>query len=791
MKTGTEELREAMHRAGLDYAGPIIADGRLHRFKADGDHNRNSWFVLFPGNTTIPAAGAFGCWKRGFQETWSAKCREKLSDAAWQALREGWKRADEAREQVEKERQAKARKTAAWILSRAKPVAAHGYLTDKGVRAHGELKQNGDLLVLPLCDLAGQLHSLQFIAPDKRFGGKRNKTFLVGGRVAGCFFTVADSPDGALVICEGYATGASVHEATGLAVVCAMDSGNLLAVSKAFREKFPVREVIIAADCDAWTDGNPGLTKATETAKAIGARLAVPQFRDTTTRPTDFNDLHQLEGLDAVKAQIEAATLPTETIEETLDRLAKLPPIEYDRCREAEAKRLNARVNTLDEEVRRRRPKQQTTEAVQGSKVTFPQLEPWPEPVNGVALFNEIAATIKRFIVAPTHAIVAATLFVLHTYAFDLGDISPILFITGPTKRCGKSKYLGVLLRLVAKPFAASSATAAGIYRIIELHHPTLCIDEVDSFVHGDEQLRGLVNSGHTRDAAFHLGCSVNGDKDFEPRRWSTWAPKVFSGIGRLADTIEDRAIIVKMVRRRKNEPCERLRFGMTFEDIRRRALRFINDHKEEIQNNTPPVPDALHDRAADNWTPLFILADLAGGDWPKQGREAAIALSDGKGGATLDFGEQLLADICAIFKKSGADKMLSRDLTERLNALEDRPWADFGKSGRAITMNQVAELLKSFQVFSRSVRVGKETGKGYYLDDFADAFSHWAAEYGLPKGDTVTTPVNIGENLDFQNVTAKSCDVSENGVSTNKDAGCDAVTFQKGGTLENEAMLL
>ena len=374
-----QKFRGALAKAGLDYAGEIIADGKLHRFKADGDHARNSWFVLFPANSVTPAAGAFGCWKRGLKETWCEKRREKLTDAQWRAIREAWQLAETERERAETERREKARQDAEWILKHSKPVTAHGYLTAKGVRPHGGLRQRGDLLVLPLRDSAGTLHSLQFIAPGKRFDGERNKTFLGGGRVAGCFFTVADRPDGALVICEGFATGASIHEATGLAVVSAMDSGNLLAVSKALREKFPEREIIIGADNDAWTDGNPGLTKATEAAKAIGAKLAVPQFADASTRPTDFNDMAALAGLTEVKRQIETAALPKESDEEILHRLAGLPPLEYERRRDAEAEKLGIRrVSILDKLVGSKRSKQ-TDGELQGRTVALADVELWPE----------------------------------------------------------------------------------------------------------------------------------------------------------------------------------------------------------------------------------------------------------------------------------------------------------------------------------------------------------------------------------------------------------------------------
>ena len=235
-------------------------------------------------------------------------------------------------------------------------MQSHAYLKAKSVRPLGELREScrGELL-LPLRDINGNLHSLQFIAPDDRYDGERNKNFLAGGRVSGCFYILADKAEGPLVICEGYATGASIHEATGHAVICAMNSGNLLPVAKAARELWPQREIIIAADDDQFTDGNPGKTKGTAAAKAIRAKFAIPTFINTATKPTDFNDLHQLQRLAAVKEQIEAATTLRETDDEAIQRLAAMAPIEFDRCVQDEAAALAVSVTTLRKEVGRRR----------------------------------------------------------------------------------------------------------------------------------------------------------------------------------------------------------------------------------------------------------------------------------------------------------------------------------------------------------------------------------------------------------------------------------------------------
>src|ERR1017187_2032279 len=364
-----EQFRDAMRFAGLDYAGSVVADGKLHRFKTDGDHARNCWYILHEGP---PAAGAFGCWKRQINETWCDRTCKQLSMSEREGIRRHIQKVEAERARFEKMRHRKARKITDWILSRATPAdPSHPYLTTKRVNPHGELRQRGGKLVLPLREPDGTLSSLQFIGPD---GFKK---FLPGGRIQGCMSILVDEGTGPLVICEGYATGASIIQATGMATIAALNCGNLLAVAKALRAKCPEREIVVAADNDAFTtdkDGrpnNPGIEKGREAALAIGARIAIPQFKDITTKPTDYNDLANLEGLDAVKTQIENATNPKEADPEIFARLAKLTPTEYDRAREAEAKKLGIRIATLDREVEQRREMSGVGSTLQGQSVDF------------------------------------------------------------------------------------------------------------------------------------------------------------------------------------------------------------------------------------------------------------------------------------------------------------------------------------------------------------------------------------------------------------------------------------
>lgn len=157
--TSLDSFRAALCDAGLDYAGPLVADGKIHRFKAAGDKARNSWFILFPGT---PTAGAFGCWKRGITEKWCERTERSLSDSERHRLREQWQRAEVERVRDEGERRAEARQEATRILNDASATGVHSYLQHKGVKSFGDLRDRQGKLVLPLRDATGELHSLQF-----------------------------------------------------------------------------------------------------------------------------------------------------------------------------------------------------------------------------------------------------------------------------------------------------------------------------------------------------------------------------------------------------------------------------------------------------------------------------------------------------------------------------------------------------------------------------------------------------------------------------------------------------
>ena len=292
------KFKAAIAERGLIPPGTVIADGEIHRFGADGKPGKkNGWYFLYADN--LPTGG-FGCWSSGISVKWSGRSVDSLSPDERRAYQKRMEALRLKQDVARLNRQNEAAQDAKLRWQNAQLVTEHLYLQTRGVKSHG-LRQDGDYLLVPLRDENGAIHSLQTISAD---GEKR---FEAGGRIEGCYYAIG-KPENVLVICEGYATGASIFESTGHAVAVAFNAGNLKSVAQVLRGKYASIRLILAADDDWRTDGNPGLAKAKEAALAVGGLIAVPTFPcDRPDKATDFNDLHQLAGVDAVRACIESA----------------------------------------------------------------------------------------------------------------------------------------------------------------------------------------------------------------------------------------------------------------------------------------------------------------------------------------------------------------------------------------------------------------------------------------------------------------------------------------------------
>lgn len=283
------DFAAAIADAGLG-SPDIIADGEIHRFRADEDKagTKNAWYCVFADGRP---AGAFGSWKTGERHTWSAGGRDSLTAAERDAIHRTLQAAKARRAAELAKQYASAADEATRIIERSAPAAAdHPYLVRKGIQGHG-IRQQGLALVIPVTTTGAELTSVQFICPD---GSKR---FLKGGGMRGGHYVIGSNiTRREVVVCEGFATGATLHQETGALVYVAFNAGNLELVARGAMRRHPSAPIIIAADNDAWTEGNPGLTKARAAALATGAKLLTPDFSgmDTSTNPTDWNDWYAI-----------------------------------------------------------------------------------------------------------------------------------------------------------------------------------------------------------------------------------------------------------------------------------------------------------------------------------------------------------------------------------------------------------------------------------------------------------------------------------------------------------------
>lgn len=307
-----EEFRATMAERQIVPPQEIIADGKIHRCDAEGKNGRGDAAYLLHEDG-IPAGGfenhrdgqGWQNWRanvgRQLMPAEKADLQARIEDQAKQRERENARRTAGAR----------TRAKAIWDAS-ARTVGDHPYLIRKGITAHGVRLFGGSLtlgkvdcvgaLVIPMRDAAGDLCQAQLVPLQ----GK--KLFLPAPNPPGLYFSIG-KPSGAVCIVEGFATGASVHEATGYAVAVAFGCPNLESVAKVIRSKMPDARIILCADDDYKTAGNPGVTNATAAARAVGGGVAIPNFGDR--RPDDakdFNDLARLSGPDTVRACIDGAT---------------------------------------------------------------------------------------------------------------------------------------------------------------------------------------------------------------------------------------------------------------------------------------------------------------------------------------------------------------------------------------------------------------------------------------------------------------------------------------------------
>jgi hypothetical protein len=351
-----------------------------------------------------------------------------------------------------------------------------------------------------------------------------------------------------------------------------------------------------------------------------------------------------------------------------------------------------------------------------------------PATLNGAELLNQVGAALNRYVILPSpEAADAVTLWIVASHAALAWNTAPRLVIRAPEKRCGKSRLLDVIEAQCYCPVMTVNASPSAIYRMIgaaDGDPPTILLDEADTIFNteggGNEDLRGLLNAGHQRNRPA-LRWDVNTKRVEE---LETYTMAALAGIGRMPDTIEDRAIVVRMRRRAPNEhvkPYRIRRDAPALHDLRRQVHAWARHHLETLMLATPVMP--LEDRAADTWESLIAVADLAGGEWPERARDAAVKLNEEKQADEDDnLATRLLADCRTAFE--GKPNLDTAELLAILRADPEAPWDTHGTNG--LTGRSLAQLLKEFDIKGRKIRRGDDQRRGYVAADFADAWNRY-----------------------------------------------------------------
>ncbi|MGH3823258.1 MAG: DUF3631 domain-containing protein [Pseudonocardiaceae bacterium] len=349
--------------------------------------------------------------------------------------------------------------------------------------------------------------------------------------------------------------------------------------------------------------------------------------------------------------------------------------------------------------------------------------------VDGAALLDAVHAALTQYVVLPTpQAADAVTLWIAATHAQPAWTHAPRLVIRGPEKRCGKSRLLDIVEALCRDPFITVNSSSAAMYRSISDDPPTMLVDEADTIfgpkADGNEDLRGLLNAGHQRNRPAKRYDAATNRVESIP----TFAMAALAGIGAMPDTIEDRAMVIRMRRRAPNETVAPYRHRRDRPPLRQLAGQltgWLRADLAALECAEPEMP--VEDRAADTWEPLIAVADHAGALRPDRSRAAVLVLTaEATNTGEVSMRIRLLMDCRTAF--GDHDAIPTTVLLERLTSDREAPWADYGPAG--LTAMKLGVLLREYDIRSATIRFpGLGQAKGYQRADFTDAWTRYCPQ--------------------------------------------------------------
>ncbi|MET9330856.1 DUF3631 domain-containing protein [Streptomyces cellulosae] len=375
--------------------------------------------------------------------------------------------------------------------------------------------------------------------------------------------------------------------------------------------------------------------------------------------------------------------------------------------------------------------------------------------IDGAALLDEVEAFHRRFNVFPTEAaFVAVTLWDAHAHLLDCFDSTPRIAFLSPEPGSGKTRALEIVETLVPQPMTAVNASAAALFRSVSAGtgKPTILFDEIDTVFGpkaGDnEELRGFLNAGHRRTGVTYRCIGDGGNQTVQA--FPSYCAVAVAGLGSLPDTILSRSVVIRMRRRARNERVEPFRARIHEAEghaLRDRLAAWAERARDQVMGAWPEMPDGVTDRPADVWEPLLAVADAIGGHWPERAREACVTLvKASKANDKGSLGVRLLTDL-RDHVMVGIDRLPTVAILDRLNALDDAPWADL--NGKPLDNRRLSRMLAEYMtadnepITSRNIKTAGSVLKGYYATDLHDAWQR----YCPPPPESPLLPLTDTEN--------------------------------------------
>ncbi len=482
------------------------------------------------------------------------------------------------------------------------------------------------------------------------------------------------------------------------------------------------------------------------------------------------------------------------SLDEAVERLATLPPLEYEQQRKGAAEALSIeRVTVLDKEVARAR-KGGNQSTGQGQTIELHEPEPWHEPVDGALVLDMAAEAINRHMVIREVDTDAAVLWAVHTHIYSIFSHTPRLIITAPDAECGKTVLMTHMVgNLATKAQPVEIMKPAPFFRLAEAFKPTFLIDEADVFLREDSDLIAAINNGWEP----HGGVPRCVGDDFEVRLFSTHCPVVLAGIEmqkHLPTTTISRSIVIHLERAADDEIdtsniYDKRSHRKYIRDIGRMIARWSMDNRLQIASHEPAMPNGVRNRLADKWRPLFSIAEIAGGNWLKRAELSMLSQVDM---AEPTKALHLLSDMVEIMADL-ATGIHTTDLITKLCGLPDTPWFEYNfrdRDDKRIKDRQIARLLKRYSLHPEPIRLAT-VARGYYKNKVDAVARRYLQELSVTTLQTSNSN-EFSDSQALQNVTDRNASVTNvtdrKPVKANDSNGCNVVTDDTRNTREAHA---